>query len=188
MKTRRAMLRLGASWRSNWNNRTLPAMPANAITATVASLMKPYVAVDFTSGVIGGAFHTRKPSSGLNAPRIAAAIAMLMRMASMDWRMEMLRPSSGASMALSSALPSAVSKRMSGNLMATNNPCSGERHQPIAAPKPPAPRTMTARCDATRRASQSVVHAATVWDSARSSVLSSASREVVGWACINCVW
>ena len=44
--------------------------------------------------------------SGLNAPRIAAAMVKLITMAENDWRNGMFNPSNGASMALMSALPS----------------------------------------------------------------------------------
>ncbi len=51
-----------------------------------------------------------KATSGLKAPRIADVIAKLINTASSDWRNVMFSPSNGASMALSSALPSVVSK------------------------------------------------------------------------------
>ena len=70
-------------------------------------------------GDIGGAFQIINAISGLNAPRIAAAMVKLIKMAENDWRNGMFNPSNGASMPLSSALPSVVSRMMSGNLMAT---------------------------------------------------------------------
>jgi hypothetical protein len=73
-------------------------------------------------------------SSGLNAPRMAAAMTKLIKMAEKDWRNGRFKPSNGASMALSSALPPVVNRMMSGNLMAVKSACCGSRHQPIAAP------------------------------------------------------
>jgi len=57
--------------------------------------------------------------TGLNAPRIAAATVKLIKMAENDRRNGMFNPSNGASIPLMSALPSVVSRMMSGNLIAT---------------------------------------------------------------------
>ena len=57
--------------------------------------------------------------TGLNAPRIAAAMVKLIRMAENDCRNGMFKPSNGASMPLMSALPAVVSRMISGNLTAT---------------------------------------------------------------------
>ena len=66
-----------------------------------------------------GAFQIQNAMIGLKAPRIAAAIAKLIRMAENDWRKGMFKPSNGASIPFSRALPVIVSKMMSGNFIAT---------------------------------------------------------------------
>src|SRR5208282_6687807 len=104
------------------------------MTVILASLIKLYVAPEIAWGDIGGAFHTINAVSGLNAPRIIDAMVKLIRIAERDWRNEIFNPSNGASMALTSALPSVVSRMTSGNFAAVKSACCGSRHQPIAAP------------------------------------------------------
>jgi hypothetical protein len=83
---------------------------------------------------IAAMFKTMKYTIGLNAARITAVIAKLMRIASETWRNEARRPISWASIPFSTALPAAVRSRMSGNFSATYAPMSGDRHEPIATP------------------------------------------------------
>ena len=70
-------------------------------------------------------------------------IAKLMRIANDTCRNEAPSPMSCASIPLSSAFPSAVSSRISGNFVATKSAINGERHEPIAAPYSPAPTAIT---------------------------------------------
>ena len=75
-----------------------------------------------------------KAINGLNAPMMADEMVKLISTARSVCGSVRFNPSRGASMAFSKALPNVVSRMISGNLMATNIACSGERHQPMAAP------------------------------------------------------
>ena len=62
-------------------------------------------------------FQTTKAATGLSAPSITAAMAKVISTIRSDWRNVRFKPSSGASMPLSSVLPSVVSRMTSGSLM-----------------------------------------------------------------------
>src|SRR6516162_3182917 len=106
-------------------------------------MMKLYAQPTDVFDVISGRFQTINAMTGLNAPRIADATAKLIKIAENDWRNRMFKPSKGASIPLSRALPITVSRIMRGNLIATYSACCGSRHQPIAAPYSPAPARIT---------------------------------------------
>ena len=67
----------------------------------------------------------------------------LISTASSDWRKLMFVPSNGASIPFSKPLPKAVSRTMSGSLMAVYSPCTGSRHAPSAMPNAAVPATVT---------------------------------------------
>ena len=83
---------------------------------------------------IGGEFQIMNAIKGRTRRKWPTDTAKLITTAAKDGETEYSSPSNGASMPLMSALPSAVSNRISGNLIAVNNACCGSRHQPMAAP------------------------------------------------------